>query len=241
MALIRAIFRMAHREWEWIEHVLAFRTYTSNGKGRVRWLSRAQADRLLQELPPHQQDLMLFALATGLRQGNVKSLTWDQVDFSRRIVTVEHGDTKNNEALSVRLNGLAISVVERQRRKQCEHVFTDAGRPIGQLNTKHWRAAFKRAGITNFRWHDLRHTWASRLRQNDVPIWVLQELGGWKSETMVRRYAHISVKHLQPYADQLIFDGRSGHTGPGGESPVEVTKMATVRAHSGSSSWPVQT
>ena len=52
---------------------------------------------------------------------------------------------------------------------------------------------------------DLRHTWASWLRQHDVPTWVLQELGGWKSEVMVRRYAHMSVKHLQPYADQLIF------------------------------------
>jgi hypothetical protein len=62
----------------------------------------------------------------------------------------------------------------------------------------------KSCGIRDFRWHDLRHTWATWLRQADVPTWVLQELGGWKSETMVRRYAHISVKHLQPYADQLI-------------------------------------
>jgi hypothetical protein len=52
---------------------------------------------------------------------------------------------------------------------------------------------------------------ASWLRQNDVPTWVLQELGGWKSESMVRRYAHMSVKHLQPYADQLIFRGDAGH------------------------------
>ena len=50
-----------------------------------------------------------------------------------------------------------------------------------------------------------------------MPTWVLQELGGWKSETMVRRYAHMSVKHLQPYADQLIFESKSGHTGPSGE------------------------
>jgi len=48
------------------------------------------------------------------------------------------------------------------------------------------------------------HTWAMWLRQADVPTWVLQELGGWKSETMVRRYAHLSVKHLQPYANRLI-------------------------------------
>ncbi|MEO7691741.1 MAG: site-specific integrase [Sphingomonas sp.] len=221
VALIRAMFRMAQREWEWIEQIPAFKTYTRNAKVRVRWLTHAQADRLLEELPEHQQDLMLFALATGLRQGNIKRLTWDQVDFPRRIVTIEHGETKNNEALGVPLNDLAISVLQRQMGKQCEHVFTYAGRPIGQVNTKHWRDALKRAGITDFRWHDLRHTWASWLRQNDVPTWVLQELGGWKSESMVRRYAHMSVKHLQPYADQLIFEAKTGHTAASAPVPCQ--------------------
>lgn len=132
-------------------------------------------------------------------------MTWDQVDLSRRIVTTEHGDTKNGEVLGVPLNDLAISVLERRMGEQSVHVFTYRGKPLGQVNTKHWRAALKSAGITDFRWHDLRHSWASWLRQNDVPTWVLQELGGWKSETMVRRYVHMSVKHLQPYADQLFF------------------------------------
>lgn len=61
------------------------------------------------------------------------------------------------------------------------------GAPLRSANTRTWRAALKACGIENFRWHDLRHTWATWLRQNDVPTWVLQELGGWKSETMVRR------------------------------------------------------
>jgi hypothetical protein len=82
---------------------------------------------------------------------------------------------------------------------------TYRGKPLRSANTRTWRAALTKCGITDFRWHDLRHTWASWLRQSDVPTWVLQELGGWKSESMVRRYAHMSVKHLQPYADQLTF------------------------------------
>lgn len=207
VALIRAIFRIAMREWEWIETMPAFKTYVRGARPRVRWLTHAQADRLLAELPAHQQDLMLFALATGLRQGNIRRLTWDQVDLSRRIVTLEHGETKNGDALGVPLNDLAISVLERRTGQQTSHVFTYRGKPINQVNTKAWKDALKRAGITDFRWHDLRHTWASWLRQNDVPTWVLQELGGWKSDVMVRRYAHMSVKHLQPFADQLIFEG----------------------------------
>ena len=96
----------------------------------------------------------------------------------------------------------------------------------------------KRAGIADFRWHDLRHTLASWLRQNDVPTWVLQELGGWKSEAMVRRYAHMSTKHLQPYADQLIFEGTNAPARPSGIDPVKRTKMVTARDRPGSGSPP---
>ena len=223
VALVRAIFRIAMREWEWIETTPAFKTYVRGAKPRVRWLTRAQADRLLAELPAHQQDLMLFALATGLRQGNIRRLTWDQVDLPRRIITFEHGETKNGDALGVPLNDLAISVLQRRMGERSSHVFTYRGKPINQVNTKAWKDALKRAGITNFRWHDLRHTWASWLRQNDVPTWVLQELGGWKSEVMVRRYAHMSVKHLQPFADQLIFEGTN--------APSQVSENVGGKGH----------
>ncbi len=82
---------------------------------------------------------------------------------------------------------------------------------------------------TYFRWHDLRHTWASWLRQSDVPTWVLQELGGGKSGSMVRRYAHMSVKHLAPYADQLIFPVTAGEV----EKPEEtVTDTGHKNRHS---------
>ncbi|MGV7120457.1 tyrosine-type recombinase/integrase [Sphingopyxis sp. 550A] len=210
VALIRAMFRRAMREWEWIDHVPAFKTYSRGGQVRVRWITEEQAERLLRELPDHQREVAVFALSTGLRQGNVLDLTWDRVQLARRMARIEHGDTKNGNALGVPLNDLAMAVLQRQLGKHETHVFTYRGEPLRSANTRAWRKALARCGITNFRWHDLRHTWASWLRQNDVPTWVLQELGGWKSETMVRRYAHLSVKHLQPYADQLIFAPKIG-------------------------------
>ena len=203
VALVRAIFRKAMREWEWLDQIPSFRTYSRGGKVRVRYLTQDQAAALLERLPAHQREVVLFALATGLRQGNILGLTWDQVDFDRRIVTIGHGDTKNGEALGVPLSEVATSVLERQRGRHRRWVFTYRGNPLRSANTRAWRAALKACGIKDFRWHDLRHTWATWLRQNEVPTWVLQELGGWKSETMVRRYAHMSVKHLRPYADQL--------------------------------------
>lgn len=205
VALVRAIFRKAMREWEWIETSPTFRTYAKGGKVRVRWLTHSQAEAVLARLPDHQREVVLFALATGLRQRNILDLTWDRVDLERRIATIGEGDTKNEEALGVPLNDIALGVLERQLGKHRSHVFTYKGKPLRTANTRAWRGALKACGIRNFRWHDLRHTWATWLRQNDVPTWVLQELGGWKSETMVRRYAHMSVKHLQPYADKLIF------------------------------------
>ncbi|AMU96594.1 hypothetical protein AOA14_18510 [Sphingopyxis terrae subsp. terrae NBRC 15098] len=234
VALIRAIFRRAMREWEWIDAVPAFKTYSVGGKVRVRWITEEQAETLLKELPAHQREVVVFALATGLRQGNVLDLTWDRVNLARRIATIEHGDTKNGEALGVPLNDLAAAVLMRQQGKHESHVFTFRGNPLRSANTRAWRKALRRAEITNFRWHDLRHTWASWLRQNDVPTWVLQELGGWKSESMVRRYAHLSVKHLQPYADQLTFGSQTGLAGEAQKTAeVHVPKSPPGMARAG--------
>ena len=65
------------------------------------------------------------------------------------------------------------------------------------------RSALERAGIEDFRWHDLRHTWASWHVQNGTPLFALQELGGWETEKMVRRYAHLAAEHLAVYAERM--------------------------------------
>jgi integrase len=71
-------------------------------------------------------------------------------------------------------------------------------RPIG---TKAWTTALKRAGIDDFRWHDLRHTFATWHRQAGTPIYELQRLGGWKTSSMVERYAHVAPEALQRQQD----------------------------------------
>lgn len=230
VALIRAIFRKAQREWEWIEYIPAFRTYQRGTKVRVRYLTQDQAKAVLALLPAHQREVVTFALSTGLRQGNILHLTWGQVDMSRRMVTIEHGDTKNGDALGIPLNDVALAVLNRVRGQHQKWVFSFRGQRLSNANNRTWRAALKACGITDFRWHDLRHTWATWLRQNDVPTWVLQELGGWKSESMVRRYAHMSVKHLQPYADQLIFSAQP-------ENEQEPQKSANQAGHKSGHSW----
>jgi integrase len=101
------------------------------------------------------------------------------------------------------LSAAAVIVLREQLGQHKTHVFSYKGKPIHQVSTKAWYNGLEKAGIENFRWHDLRHTWASWHVQNGTPLHVLQELGGWESALMVRKYAHFSTAHLVEYVDRL--------------------------------------
>jgi integrase len=109
----------------------------------------------------------------------------------------------NRKPISVPLNATALEVLRRQLGKHPERVFTYRGQPLAWGNTLAWRKALKRAGIENFRWHDLRHSWASWHRQAGTPTHELQRLGGWRSSVMVERYAHLAPDHLAQAANRL--------------------------------------
>ena len=202
LALIRAILRRAAYEWEWLDKVPKVRLFQET-KRRVRWITPEQAQSLLRELPQHQVDVVLFALATGLRQSNVIKLEWPQVDLKRGVAWIHADQAKGRKDIHVSLNSVALDVLSRQVGKHPVRVFTYRGKPIGWANTKGWREALKRAGIEDFRWHDLRHTWASWHAQNGTPLHVLQEMGGWETTSMVRRYAHLAPAHLQQHAETV--------------------------------------
>ena len=199
LALVRAIFRRACRVWEWIDRMPYVELFPES-EGRVRWITPEQARSLLAELPPHQLDMVLFALATGLRQGNVLRLEWPQVDTRRKLAWIHSDQAKARRSFSVPLNETALSVLRRCKGRHPQRVFTYRGKPIAWANTKAGRKALMRAGIKNFRWHDLRHTWASWHVQHGTPLFVIQDLGAWRSERMVRRYAHLSQSQFANHA-----------------------------------------
>jgi len=201
LALLKSILRRACYDWEWIERIPKIRLLPEP-KRRVRWLKREEAKRLLNLLPKHQVFAVRFALATGLRQGHIKTLEWTQVDLERRTCWVyEDQAKKGKRMIHIPLNDDAIEVLISLQGDHPEFVFTFRGKPVGQMTTKAWYKALKEAGIKNFRWHDLRHTWASWHVQNGTPINVLQELGAWENVAMVRRYAHLGESHLAEYAN----------------------------------------
>ncbi|TXI28585.1 MAG: site-specific integrase [Nitrosomonas oligotropha] len=199
LALIRAILRRSALDWEWIDKPPVIKLYRE-AKRRVRYLSAEQAGLLIQELPEHLADIVRFSLATGLRRSNVTKLEWSQVDMQRNVAWIHGDQAKAGKPIHVTLNATAIAVLTKQIGKHPKSVFSYKGRPIIQVNTKAWYKALKRAGIEDFRWHDLRHTWASWLTQNGVPLNVIQEMGAWESAEMVRRYAHLAPEQFAQHA-----------------------------------------
>lgn len=203
LALIRAILRRARDEWNWLEAIPKVRLFREP-KGRVRFLSPEEAQRLLDELPVHLRDMAQFALATGLRQRNVSFLPWEQVDMARRVAWIHPDEAKAGRAIGVPLNASALDVLGRRQGQDATHVFTYEGKPVARCSTKAWKLALERAGIERtFRWHDLRHTWASWHVQNGTPLQELMELGSWASYEMVLRYAHLATDHLQGAACRI--------------------------------------
>lgn len=170
---------------------------------RERSLTPDQAQRLIQELPEHQREFVLFALATGLRQNNVLRLEWAQVNLEQSHAWIKGWQSKNRRPIAVPLNATALAVLRREVGTHPTRVFTFPGKPLNSANTKAWQAARERAGIEDFRWHDLRHTWATWQRQAGTPTHELQRLGGWRTGSMVERYAHLAPDHLSVAATRL--------------------------------------
>jgi integrase len=205
LALIRAILRKAQK-WEWLESVPPMEPFKVQNQ-RLRWLTHDEAARLLAELPEHLADMAEFSLLTGLRQANVTGLEWSQVDLQRRCAWIHPDQAKARKPIAVSLSDEAITVLRRQIGRHHARVFTYQGNPVTQVNTKAWHKALKRAGIKDFAWHGLRHTWASWHVQNGTPLSVLKEMGGWASLDMVQRYAHLGAEHLAQYAGNVTIRG----------------------------------
>jgi len=216
---------------------------------RVRWLTREEAARLLEELPLHLRRMAAFSLFTGLRKSNVTGLRWSNVDLARRVAWVHPEDAKAGQPIPIPLSAEACALLTQAREcsMYAHPVFVFAyARPMGESdmaklrarrrvaaglpewNAKPrpvtepaglaWQQALERAGIEDFTWHDLRHTWASWHVMAGTPLPVLQKLGGWASLAMVQRYAHLAADYTAQFAGnaaRYTQDGRNFGSGLG--------------------------
>lgn len=144
-------------------------------------------------LPLHCQNPMEYALATGLRKSRVLQARWDEIDLCRRVMTIVGIKIKNGRPLQIPLNDDAMTVLAACQGQHETYVFTHNGEPFFSIENRVWKKALSEAGLTDFRWHDLRHTWASWHVQNGTTLVQLMALGGWKTFSMVQRYAHFNT------------------------------------------------
>lgn len=201
LTLMNHAFKIAIREWEWLKENPVRNVTREKVRNRIeRWLTLQEESKLLAAAPEWLQDIIVFAINTGFREGEILRLKWHQIDFDRRTITI--AEQKNGEIDTLPLNETTLKVLRRKaagRSGKTEYVFPSSHST--QLDFRNLIRAFegavKKAELPKTRFHDLRHTFATRLAQAGVDLFQLQRLGRWKTVSMVMRYAHHCPESLR--------------------------------------------
>ena len=205
IAVLKRMFNLAVRE-ELMEKNPCWKVkMLREDNARDRILSNDEQRRLLTHLPPHAGQIVRFTLLTGMRAGEVFNLTWDRVDLKRRIIQLEPEDTKNSEPRVIYLNDELLGIMHetgKVRGLGHNRVFTYKGQPIASIKTCFSRAS-RLAEIDNLRFHDLRHTFNTRMRKAGVDQSVIMKLTGHKTPSMFQRYNTIDLADAQQAYQKL--------------------------------------
>jgi len=196
LALLKHMFTKAI-EWGYVKQNPAkLVKLLKEPPGRLRYLTPEELTRLLDASAPHLKPIVLMAVHTGMRRREILSLRWADVDLRKRTITLTK--TKNNERRIIPINAQLADVLRSvPLHLESPFVFCDRdGCPYDRIDNG-FRRACQRAGIVDFRFHDLRHTFASHLIMRGANLRSLQELLGHKTGKMTVRYTHLSTPHLQ--------------------------------------------
>jgi integrase len=206
LAFLRRVFNIAIRDGKTERNPVVKLKALKEPSGRTRYLTDQEEERLLRVLPADaDRDRVRVLLNTGLRKSEFLGLRWADVDVKASVLTIPR--SKNGEARHVPLNGRVREILGRLPRMldRSALVFPNSeGNRDLRWAEKTVPAALSRAGIEDFRFHDLRHTFASRLAMEGVDLLAIQELGGWKDLSMVRRYSHLSPSHRREAIERLV-------------------------------------
>ena len=194
-AILKAILNKAHREGL-TDTPPRFPKFKAL-KHRTRWLTLEEEKRLTDAASPHLVPLIKFAVDTGGRLSELMRLDWRHVEMDQG--RIRFTDTKNGEDRTVRLCNRALATLAAMGPKDSGPVFTFRGKPVKSMKVA-FNNARTRAGLEDVRFHDLRHTFASRLVQAGIPLYEVMHLTGHKSLEMVQRYSHLAPD----YADRAI-------------------------------------
>ncbi len=176
--------------------------YFKENNERVRFLEKNEIIKLLSACRGNLKSIIIVALNTGMRKGEILSLKWRDCDFKRDVIYLR--DTKNGEAREVPINEQVKTTLIRVRKHpKCEYIFFKKnGERLKDIRTSFF-TALNKSGISNFRFHDLRHTFASHLVMGGIDVNTVRELLGHKSLVMTLRYSHLSPNHKKSAVDLL--------------------------------------
>lgn len=206
MAALSHALTIAVKEWGWLEDSPMRKvTKPKESRGRVRFLSDDERMRLLKACKessnPYLYTVVVLALSTGMRQGEIMGLTWDVVDLNQGRAILH--ETKNGERRAVAITGHALELLKelsKVRRIDCNLLFpakeNAPQKPQKPMDLRTpWETAVKKAELQDFKFHDLRHSAASYLAMNGASLAEIAEVLGHKTLQMVKRYAHLSEGH----------------------------------------------
>jgi len=208
IATIKHLFTKAI-EWDMVEEEVLKRVrkvkFLEENNRRLRYLSKEECQKLIEECDKHLRPIVITALNTGMRRSEILTLRWaENVDLNYNFILLEQPMTKNGERREIPINStlqetlteLFRGTKERPRRIDIPWVFYDpsTGRPYQNVK-RSFASACRRAKIKDFTFHDLRHTFASHLVMSGVDLTTVKELLGHKTLTMTLRYAHLAPSH----------------------------------------------
>lgn len=210
LAALSAVFRAAVREWHWLDNTpMPAVSRGAESPGVVRYLSHDERKRLLDACRASWAatwlyPLVLLALATGARRGELLGLKWADVDLQRRQVVFHV--TKNRERRAVPVAGVALDALGKlagDAPDQARLVFEgpEQGKPV--YIEQAWREVQANAQISNFRFHDLRHSAASYLAMTGATAPEIAAVLGHKTLQMVQRYAHLGEQHTASVVSRM--------------------------------------
>lgn len=208
IASLSHAFFIAVKEWEWMdENPICKINKPKLPQGRIRFLNESEKNRLLEACKKSNSSclypIVVLALSTGMRKGEILSLQWENIDIGKGAILLQ--TTKNGERRLVPLVGLSHELLKKiQSESETKLVFPSIKDPNIPIDIRSaWEKALRKALISNFKFHDLRHTAASYLAMNNASLIEIGELLGQKSIQMTKRYAHISNPHLFSMAQNL--------------------------------------
>jgi integrase len=192
MALLKHMYAKAV-EWGKVKENPAKKVKRLQGEAkRLRFLVPEEIQTLLSNCSGYLRSVVLVALNTGMRRGELLGLKWGQINMDQGIITLP--ETKNHEPRNIPMNATVRGVLQDLKKKEGYVFFDTMGKGIFYVN-KLFRCAVRKSGITDFRFHDLRHTFASNLVMEGVDIMTVKELMGHKTLEMTLRYAHLAPSH----------------------------------------------